>query len=109
MKILRVKKVSPVIYRTLGAKGSEVVFPNGKTKKIKAVKAKKVIDPTGAGDAYRAGMIKGIASGLDLVRAGQLGATAAAFAVEKKGTQNHKFDYGIIVKRHNQNFLRKIL
>jgi len=107
-KMLGKKGFSLVTYKTLGPRGSEIIFPNGKKKKIGVVKAKKVVDPTGAGDAYRAGMIKGIASGYDLVQAGQLGATAATFAVEKQGTQNHKFNYGIIVKRHNRNFNNKI-
>ena len=107
-KILGKKKLSLVIYNTLGPKGSEIIFPNGKKKKIKAVKVTKVVDPTGAGDAYRAGLVKGIASGFDLVQAGQLGAAVAAFAVEKQGTQNHKFNYDIIVRRHNANFSRKV-
>lgn len=102
------KTFKAVVYKTLGPKGSEAIFPNNTKKKIGAVKAKKAVDPTGAGDAYRAGIIKGIAEGLDLVRAGQLGATAAVFAVEKYGTQNHWFNYDIIVKRHNKNFASKI-
>lgn len=97
-----------IVIRTFGSKGSEIIYPNGKRIKIGIAKPKKVVDPTGAGDAYRAGLVKGIISGLDLKRSAQLGATAAAFAVEKYGTQNHKFNYGILVKWHNQNFRDKI-
>lgn len=104
----RVSNLKAVIFRTLGPKGSEIIYPNGKKVRIGAVKAKKAVDPTGAGDAYRAGLVKGMISGLDLKRSAQLGATAAAFAVEKYGTQNHKFNYGILVKRHNKNFKDKV-
>lgn len=96
-----------MIVRTLGPKGSEIILPNGKIIKIGVVKAR-AVDPTGAGDAYRAGLIAGIVKGLDLKRAGQLGATAAAFAVEKYGTQNHRFTYKSIVTRHNRYFADKI-
>lgn len=101
-------KVSGVVIRTLGHKGSEIVFPNSKKVRVGIVKTNKAVDPTGAGDAYRAGLVKGIVSGLDLKRAAQLGATAAVFAAEKYGTQNHRFNYAILVKRHNRNFKDKI-
>lgn len=102
------KKLSAVIFRTFGPKGSEIIYPNGKRRKVGVARPKRTADPTGAGDAYRAGLLKGIISGLDLMRSAQLGATAAAFAVEKQGTQNHRFDYDILVKRHNRNFKEKI-
>ena len=100
-------KPKSTIVKTLGPKGSEIIYPNGKKIKIGIAKAK-AVDPTGAGDAYRAGLICGIIKGLELKRAAQLGATAAAFAVEKYGTQNHRFNYGIIMRRHNRNFKEKI-
>ncbi|OGE79520.1 MAG: hypothetical protein A2751_00280 [Candidatus Doudnabacteria bacterium RIFCSPHIGHO2_01_FULL_46_14] len=101
-------KVGVVIIRTLGPKGSEIVCPNGKKIKIGVAQVKKSVDPTGAGDAYRAGLICGIMRGFDLKIAAQLGATSAAFAVEHYGTQNHHFNYGILVKRHNKNFESRI-
>jgi len=97
-----------IVIRTFGPRGSEIVFPNGKRVRIGVAKTKKTVDPTGAGDAYRAGLVKGIVMGLDLKRAAQLGATAAVFAAEKYGTQNHRFNYGILVRRHNSNFKDKI-
>lgn len=98
------KRFKQVVYKTLGPKGTEIVFPNGEKKAIKAVKTKDLVDPTGAGDAYRAGLVKGISSGFDLVQSAQVASTAAVFAVESYGTQEHKFNYDIIVKRHNQNY-----
>lgn len=97
-----------VLIRTLGPKGSEIIYPNGRKEKIGIAKPKRVVDPTGAGDAYRAGFIKGIMSGFDLKKSAQLGATAASFAIERYGTQNHKFSYNILVKRHNKNFSSKL-
>ena len=105
---LEKKRFNAVVIKTLGPKGSEIIFPNGKKVRVGAVKTKKAVDPTGAGDAYRAGLVKGIVMGFDLKRAAQLGATAAVFAAEKYGTQNHKFNYAILVKRYNQNFKDKI-
>lgn len=93
---------------TLGPKGSEIILPSGNRIRVGIVKPRKALDPTGAGDAYRAGLVKGIVTGLDLKRSAQLGATAAASAVEHYGTQNHRFNYGIIVKRHNLDFSSKI-
>ena len=75
---------------TKGAEGSEIQA-NGKKILIKAVRINKVIDPTGAGDAYRAGFIKGLLLGHSLEACGRMGSVAAAFAVERQGTQNHKF------------------
>ncbi len=101
-------KVGGIIIRTLGHHGSEIIYPNGKKTRIGIAQVKTAVDPTGAGDAYRAGLICGIVRGFDLKTSAQLGATAASFAVEKYGTQNHEFSYGIIVKRHNRNFKEKI-
>lgn len=102
------RKPGAVLIRTLGPKGSEVIYPNGKKEKIGVAKVSKTVDPTGAGDAYRAGFIKGVVLGLPVRLAAQLGATAAAFAVERLGTQNHRFGYDILKARHNRNFKDKI-
>ncbi len=101
--------VKGIIIRTLGPKGSEIIFPYRRKIRIGIAKPRKVVDPTGAGDAYRAGLIKGIISGLDLQSAARLGAAAASFAVEQYGTQNHRYNYKTLVARHNRNFVDKIL
>ena len=49
-----------------------------------------VLDPTGAGDAYRAGLLKGLALGLDWPEAARMGAVLASFCVEQQGTQEHR-------------------
>ena len=106
-KLGRVKP-SAIIFKTLGPRGSEIIYPNRRTVKVRAIASTRVVDPTGAGDAYRAGLIKGIVEGLDLERAAQLASTAAVFAVECYGTQNHKINYDIIRRRHNKNYKKKI-
>lgn len=79
-----------IVVITYGAKGS-TILSQGKRIKIKAVKPKKIIDPTGAGDAYRAGLIKGLVSGWDLGKCGELASWVAKHPVEYYGTQEHKF------------------
>lgn len=77
-----------ILVTTYGEKGS-VIWDGEREIKIKAVKARKVVDPTGAGDAYRAGFIKGLVEGWDWRRCGELGAWAAKHPVEFYGTQEH--------------------
>lgn len=63
-----------------------------------------VSDPTGAGDGYRAGFIAGFSKGFELKTCGQMGAVAAAYAIEQYGTQNHKFTTEEFTKRYLQTF-----
>ncbi len=69
---------------TKGKGGSEIVTPSG-TCKIPAIRPKKILDPTGAGDAYRAGFYAGLSRGMDLEACGTLGSAAASFAIEARG------------------------
>jgi adenosine kinase len=63
-----------------------------------------VKDPTGAGDAYRAGLLKGLALGREVVEAARLGATCAAWAVEVYGTQTYRFTPAEFNERHRSVF-----
>jgi adenosine kinase len=81
---------SAAVITTLGEKGS-VVHCDGEALEIPAVRPERVVDPTGAGDAYRAGLLKGLAEGRELYTAACMGATCASFAVEVLGTQEHAF------------------
>ena len=58
-----------------------------------------IADPTGAGDAYRAGFILGLSKRLPLKLCGQIGALSATYALEVVGTQNHKFELAAFVER----------
>ena len=92
---------------TKGVIGSEI-FSSGKKIKIKAAKVISTIDPTGAGDAYRAGMIKGLIGAFDWKKTGQLAGTIAAYAVEKQGTQAHRFNLREFNQRYKNNFKEEI-
>lgn len=75
---------------TYGSKGSRVRTPTGEVNISPAV-AEKVVDPTGAGDAYRAGFIKGMVAGFDYEHSARLGSVVASYCIEMYGTQNHAF------------------
>jgi adenosine kinase len=83
-------KIAPIIITTLGAKGSRIDCANGDHWNIAAVRPKRFVDPTGAGDAYRAGLIAGLLKGLALPEAARWGAQCASKAIEAVGTQEHK-------------------
>jgi adenosine kinase len=75
---------------THGGKGS-IIFHKKDEIEIPPCKPARVVDPTGAGDAYRAGFLVGIAEGRPLDVAGRMGSVAASFAIEVSGTQEHTF------------------
>ena len=74
---------------TLGAKGS-VILAAGQRHEIPSVPAQAVVDPTGCGDAYRAGLLYGIAHGWDWPSTGRLGAVMGALKIAHRGAQNHR-------------------
>lgn len=96
------KKTNMLIV-TLGEKGSLIRVPD-RTCKIPAAKLKKEVDPTGAGDAYRAGLIKGLLSSWPLDVAGRFAGVIAAYAIESYGAQGHRFTLDEAKKRYRQNF-----
>ena len=75
---------------TLGEHGSIIARGDAETR-IDAVKVSAALDPTGAGDAFRAGLLKGLSLGRDLADAARIGSVCAAYCVEKRGTQEHSF------------------
>jgi adenosine kinase len=81
------ERLSALIY-TLGAKGS-VILTKGQRHEIPCVEAEKVVDPTGCGDAYRAGLLYGLAHGWDWPSTGKLGALMGAIKIAQRGAQNH--------------------
>ena len=89
---------------TLGEEGAIIEQANGETRRIPAAKPKQVKDPTGAGDAFRSGLIKGLAQGEDLEVSGKMGATCASFCVECSGTQAHSFYQDSFWERYKTNF-----
>lgn len=84
------KKLAGTVIVTMGEHGSLVVNHNGDIK-IPAVKPEKVIDPTGAGDSYRGGLISGLVRGMSIEQCARIGSACASFAVENYGTQEYRF------------------
>jgi adenosine kinase len=75
---------------TKGAEGS-VVYTAGRTLPIPPVKPRAIVDPTGCGDAYRAGLIHGLLRGLDWETTGRLASLMGSIKIESRGPQNHEF------------------
>ena len=96
-------KLTGGIITTLGEKGSLISIPQGEVS-VPAAKIDSLVDPTGAGDAYRAGLLKGIVMGSDLKTAAKIGAVCGAYAVEKYGTQEHFYTYDEFMERYKNNF-----
>ena len=94
-----VLKAAKALVITLGAEGSRVITREGETL-VKAVSVREVKDPTGAGDAFRAGYMKGMTKGFAPAKCAQLGSTVAAYAVEHIGTQSHTFTIPDVKERH---------
>jgi adenosine kinase len=82
------REVKALVY-TLGAKGS-VILAAGQRHEVPCVPAQAVVDPTGCGDAYRAGLLYGIAQGWDWPTTGKLGAVMGALKIAHRGAQNHR-------------------
>jgi adenosine kinase len=88
---------------TLGAKGS-LIFADGKRHEVPSVTAEAVVDPTGCGDAYRAGLLYGIAHGWDWPSIGKLGAVLGALKIAQRGAQNHAASRAEIERRFGGAF-----
>jgi adenosine kinase len=87
-KLEALVKNGTIVVKTLGAQGSHI-FADGTQWQIQAEPVKKVVDPTGAGDAYRAGFLSEYIKGSDLETCGKMGSKIAALAVSTYGTQTH--------------------
>ncbi|MFX1450079.1 MAG: carbohydrate kinase family protein [Promethearchaeota archaeon] len=91
------------IIATFGAKGSKI-YKNDDIIHIPAAKAKKVLDTTGAGDAYRAGLLSGIFYDLNLEESCKLGSIVGSFAVESFEPQNQDYNFEDVKTRYEENF-----
>ncbi|MDP3125111.1 MAG: carbohydrate kinase family protein, partial [Thiobacillus sp.] len=88
---------------TRGEKGSSL-YAGGRVIDIPVVPAGQVLDPTGCGDAFRAGLLYGIAQGLDWETSGQLASVMGAIKIEHRGGQNHQPTRDAIAARLQQVF-----
>jgi adenosine kinase len=88
---------------TRGAEGS-VIYTEGRTLTIPCAKPGAVVDPTGCGDAYRAGLIHGLLRGLDWETTGRTASLMGAIKIESRGPQNHRFTQAEFDRRYRDNF-----
>lgn len=88
---------------THGGEGAHI-YAGGEHHQIPVFPVKNIVDPTGVGDAYRAGLLKGIACGYSWTLSGQIGALAAAYVLEHVGTQNHYYTLAEFVRRFRTVF-----
>lgn len=88
---------------TLGGNGS-IVHAAGKQYEIPSVKAEALVDPTGCGDAYRAGLLYGVVNGWDWPSTGRLGAVMGAIKIAHRGAQNHSPSRDEIEERYKTAF-----
>ena len=93
----------PAIVITRGPDGS-VIHANGERHEIPAVRAESIVDPTGCGDAYRAGLLYGRARGWDWRRCGQLASVMGSIKIGHRGGQNHRPSPDEIATRLRDNF-----
>ena len=89
---------------TLGADGVDIVGADGTSIHVGVVPETAQLDPTGVGDAFRAGFLTGRGAGLDLQRSAQLGSLVAVLVLETTGTQNWTWDIGVAKERLTEAF-----
>ena len=88
---------------TKGASGS-LIYTGGSVLQIPSAQPKDVLDPTGCGDAYRAGLIFGLLEGLDWEITGRIASLMGAIKIETYGTQNHSLTMASFRERFRENF-----
>ncbi|MEI6045027.1 MAG: carbohydrate kinase family protein [Chloroflexota bacterium] len=96
-------EVAEMVVITKGEQGSTIITQQG-TVEIPTAPAQQVVDPTGAGDAYRAGIIKGLLYGYSPETMGRIAALSATYCVENYGTQNHKYTASEFCTRYAEAF-----
>lgn len=94
---------TPLIVKTLGEKGTSILTKD-REKIVPAIQSSAVVDPTGAGDAYRGGFIAGYVAKLPLETCAKLGSVVAVHAVETYGTQNYSFTKAQLGERYTNGY-----
>jgi adenosine kinase len=90
---------------TRGERGCSIFEKSGR-RDVEALPPHRIVDPTGVGDAFRGGFLKGMADGLDYTRCAQLGSVAATYALEHLGGQSHAYTPGEFYERLESHFGR---
>jgi adenosine kinase len=101
------KELSRLVVTTLGRQGSRIDTQD-QSHVIPSAAARVESDPTGAGDAYRAGLVAGLLRGLDIPTAGAVASLAATYAVEQVGTIEHAYTRHEFSTRYREAFGRQL-
>ena len=96
-------KQAEMVVTTLGREGSRIASRDGVVA-IPAAPTELEVDPTGAGDAYRAGLVAGLLRGLDVAVAGRVASLAATYAIEQVGTAEHAYTKDDFAARYRTSF-----
>jgi adenosine kinase len=88
---------------TKGEHGSTIITPDARAD-VAAVQPRRIVDPTGVGDAFRGGFMKGLAIGLGYAEAAQIGSVAATYALEHLGGQSHAYSFQEFMDRYEAHF-----
>ncbi|MDZ4770649.1 MAG: carbohydrate kinase family protein [Chloroflexota bacterium] len=97
------RRMIEVLVITEGKEGS-TIYVGDDTIAVPIVPTETIVDPTGGGDAYRAGLLCGISYGWDWKLAGEVGALCACYVLEQVGTQNHSFTLAEFIARFRTHF-----
>ncbi len=99
----QLRRKVPITVMTKGEAGA-LITVEGVEYEIPPASPTAVVDPTGAGDAYRAGLVTGMARGFSWPVTGRLGALTAVYAIEHTGTQHHYYSITEFVERYRSNY-----
>jgi adenosine kinase len=94
---------SEALIVTRGEHGSSVLTSEHRTD-VPAVPPRRIVDPTGVGDAFRGGLMKGLAMGLPYAVSAQIGSVAATYALEHLGGQSHAYSMSEFMARYEAHF-----
>jgi adenosine kinase len=93
---------------TRGEQGCSI-YASGQRVEVPAVPPSRIADPTGVGDAFRGGFMKGLAVGADYETCARLGAVAATYALEHLGGQSHAYTWDEFLDRYEVHFGRVVI
>jgi adenosine kinase len=103
LKLDDLRREIDILIITRGKAGS-TIYTNGDEIKVGVFPAKGIKDPTGGGDAFRAGLLCGIMKGLPLATCAQVGSLCATYVLEHVGTQSHRFTLTEFIERYRTHF-----
>jgi len=94
---------SDALIVTRGEHGSTIITKDAQVN-VSAVAPRRIVDPTGVGDAFRGGLMKGLAAGLPYAESAQIGSMAATYALEHLGGQSHSYSFPEFKERYAEHF-----